>query len=197
LLIGLVGQAAIAGTGGPGTKAVKSANDTISALLKKKAAATKVTTSIRDFVDIDELGKRALTDHWDTLKPAEREEYLGLLRGLIEASYAKGLKANLSYTIHYTGESTDKAGNLVVTTEIKAKRKGRPITIAVDYVLVQDTAGKLKAFDVRTDGVGLVENYRASFNKIIAKDGFAGLIAKMKKKQTESTTAAPPAKTGT
>ena len=37
--------------------------------------------------------------------------------------------------------------------------------------------------DVKTDGVGLVENYRTMFNKIIAKDGFDGLIAKMKKKQ--------------
>ena len=43
--------------------------------------------------------------------------------------------------------------------------------------------GDVRAFDVRTDGVGLVENYRTMFNKIIAKDGFDGLIAKMKKKQ--------------
>jgi ABC-type transporter MlaC component len=39
---------------------------------------------------------------------------------------------------------------------------------------------------VKTDGVGLVENYRTMFNKIMAKDGFDGLIAKMKKKQASS-----------
>ena len=58
-------------------------------------------------------------------------------------------------------------------------------TIAVDYVLVK-AGTKLRAWDVRTDGVGLVENYRTMFNKIIAKDGFAGLSAKMKKKQASS-----------
>jgi len=196
LMIGLVATSAIAGKLGPGTKAVKAANDTISGLIKQKAAASKLTTSIRDFVDIDELGKRALTDHWDTLKPAEQKEYLEVLRGLIEDNYAKGVQANIDYKIDYTGESTTTTGDVLVTTEVKTKRKGRPLTISVDYVLVKDTGGKFKAFDIKTDGVGLVENYRAQFNKIIAKDGFAGLIAKMKKKQAEATkTPAPPATT--
>jgi phospholipid transport system substrate-binding protein len=175
---------------GPGTKVVRKANDTIAALLKKKAApgsaeeqklAAQVTTSVRDFLDIDALGQRALVDHWAKLTPAQQQEFMGLLRSLIEDNYVKGLRANLDYQVVYTGES-EKAGNLVVTTQIKTKRNNRPYTIGVDYVLISD-AGKLRAFDVVTDGVGLVENYRAQFNKIIAKDGFDGLLAKMKKKK--------------
>ena len=69
--------------------------------------------------------------------------------------------------------------------EFNTKRNGRPHTIAVDYVLVKD-GDKLRAWDIRTDGVGLVENYRAMFDKIIDKDRFDGLIAKMKKKQAAS-----------
>ena len=53
-----------------------------------------------------------------------------------------------------------------MTTKIKTKRNGRPYTIEVDYVLVKE-GDKLKAWDVKTDGVGLVENYRTQFNKII------------------------------
>lgn len=183
---GSAGSGATTSTTGPGTKVVKAANTTISGLLKQKATPAKVTTSIRDFLDIDELGKRALVDHWSSLKPAEQKEYLDTLRGLIEDNYAKGAKANLEYKVSYTGESTTATGEIVVTTEIKTKRKGRPLTIAIDYVLVKDAAGKLKAFDVKTDGVGLVENYRAQFNKIIDKDGFAGLLEKMKKKQADA-----------
>ena len=202
VFVALLGSTALAQKAGPGTKAVKSANETIAGLLKQKPApgsaaekalAAKVTTSIRGFLDIDELGKRALVDHWGKLKPAEQKEYLDVLRGLIEDNYVRGLRANLQYTVVYTGESTDATGNTVVTTEIKTKRKGRPITIAVDYVLVK-AGGALKAFDVKTDGVGLVENYRAQFNKIIEKEGFAGLIGKMKKKQAEAAATAPPAK---
>jgi phospholipid transport system substrate-binding protein len=179
---------------GPGTQAVKSANEKISALLKQKAPpnspqekalAGKVTTSVRDFLDIDELGKRAMVDQWSKLDKKQQTEFLGTLRALIEENYVKGLRSNLSYTVEYTGEAPDKDGNLVVTTQVVTKRHGHPYKIEVDYVLKKE-GGKLKAWDVKTDGVGLVDNYRAQFDKIIEHDGFAGLIARMKKKQAES-----------
>ncbi len=176
---------------GPGSAAVKKANDTIAGLLKQKATpgskeekelAAKVMTSVRGFLDIDQLGKRAMVDNWSKLSKAQQEQFQQLLRSLIEDNYVRGLRANLQYQVEYVGESTDKDGNVVVATKIKTQRKGRPYTIAVDYVLVKE-GDQMRAFDVRTDGVGLVENYRTMFNKIIAKDGFDGLIAKMKKKQ--------------
>jgi len=177
---------------GPGTSAVKTANEKISALLKQKPAAGspqekelagKVTTSVRDFLDIDELGRRAMSDQWSKLSKEQQTEFLTTLRSLIEDNYVKGLRSNLAYTVDYTGETTDKDGNIVVTTTVNTKRKGRPFKINIDYVLKKD-GDKLKAWDVKTDGVGLVDNYRVQFNKIIEKDGFAGLIAKMKKKQS-------------
>src|SRR3954468_1255504 len=179
------------GKQGPGTQAVKAANETIAALLKQKVAAgskeekelaAKVTTSVRGFLDIDQLGKRAMVDNWPKMSKAQQDQFLGLLRALIEDNYIRGLRANLEYQTEYTGESTDKDGNVVVTTKINTKRKGRPYAIGVDYVLVKD-GDKLRAWDVKTDGVGLVENYRTMFNKIIEKDGFDGLMTKMKKKQ--------------
>lgn len=191
LLVGAPAFAAPAATG-PGTAAVKAANEKIAGLLKQKPAAgskeekelaAKVTTSVRDFLDIDELGKRAMTDQWGKLTKEQQAEFLTTLRSLIEDNYVRGLRANLEYTVDYTGESTDKDGNLVVNTQINTKRKGRTMKISIDYVLKKEN-GKLKAWDVKTDGVGLVENYRTQFNKIIEKDGFAGLISKMKKKQS-------------
>jgi phospholipid transport system substrate-binding protein len=179
------------GTLGPGTQAVKAANDTIASLLKQKVAAgskeekdlaAKVTTSVRGFLDIDQLGKRAMVDHWAKLTKAQQDQFLSLLRSLIEDNYIRALRANLEYQVDYTGESTDKDGNVVVTTKINTKRKGRPYVIAIDYVLVKD-GNQLRAWDVKTDGVGLVENYRSQFNRIIDKEGVDGLIARMKKKQ--------------
>lgn len=186
--------AAPAAKSGPGTQSVRAANDTIAGLLKQKVAAgskdekdlaAKVTTSVRSFLDIDQLGKRAMVDNWSKLSKAQQDQFLGLLRELIEDNYVRGLRANLDYQVDYNGESTDADGNVVVTTKINTKRHGRPYAIEVDYVLVKD-GDKLRAWDVKTDGVGLVENYRTMFDKIIDKDGFDGLIAKMKKKQGAS-----------
>jgi phospholipid transport system substrate-binding protein len=177
---------------GPGTKAVRGANDTISALLTKdvvagsqeeKDLAAKVTASVRGFLDVDALGKRALVDHWDGLTEKQRTQFLDLLRGLIEDNYVKGLRANVEYKVKYKSEAKQTDGTRLVKTEIKTTRHGHPYTIKVDYVLEQN--GKSwKAFDVITDKVSLVENYRTQFNKIIAKDGFDGLIAKMQKKRS-------------
>jgi phospholipid transport system substrate-binding protein len=141
---------------------------------------------VRDFLDIDELGKRAMADQWAKLTAAQQQEFLSTLRALIEDNYVRGLRSNLTYTVDYTGESTDKAGNTVVTTTINTKRKNRTLKISVDYVLKKQ-GDKLKAYDVKTDGVGLVENYKTQFNKIIEKEGFTGLIARMKKKQSAAT----------
>ncbi len=194
ILLVLFSVVAFADKTGPGTTSVKAANEKISALLKQKVPAgspaekdqaTKVTSSVRDFLDIDELGKRAMSDQWSKLTAAQQTEFLGTLRSLIEANYINGLRANLDYSVDYTGESAGKDGDTIVTTQINTKRHGHPYKIEVDYV-VHDEGGKLKAWDVSTDGVGLVDNYRAMFNKIMSSDGFNGLIAKMKKKQSEA-----------
>lgn len=179
------------GKDGPGTTAVRASNEKIAALLKKKAApgspeekalAEKVTASVKSFLDIDELGKRAMIDHWSRLSAAQRTEFLSILRALINDNYLRGLRANIDYTIAYTGESTDPNGDVIVATAIHTKRRNRPYKIEVTYVLRND-GGKLRAWDIKTDGVGLVENYREQFSKIIAKDGVAGLLSKMKKKR--------------
>lgn len=192
LALPLLAGAALAngnGKAGPGTQAVKIANETIAKLLRQSAApgseaekqlSVQVTSSVRELLDVDALGRRALVDHWSKLSPEQQTRFSTLLRNLIEANYIKGLRANLQYEVVYTGEKK-RGDDLVVTTEVKTQRRGRPYTIGVDYVLRQD-AGKWRVFDVITDGVGLVENYRAQFNKIIAKEGFDGLIARMQKK---------------
>jgi len=175
---------------GPGTAAVKEANDTISGLLKLKVTpgskeekdlAAKVTTSVRGFLDIDQLGKAAMIDQWSKLTKVEQDVFLKVLRELIEASYIKGLRSNVAYTVDYVGESPGADGNILVTTKVNAQRKGRPIAIAIDYVLVKSGKG-LRAFDVKTEGVGLVENYRPMFNRLIKDKGFPALIETMKKK---------------
>jgi len=185
LTVGLLASPALADTGA-GTKAVKSANDSIAKLLKDKADATKVTASVRDFLDLDALGKAALEDHWTEIKTEQQDEYLKTLKALIEANYVKGVKANVDWKTTYSGETAQDDGTIVVNTVVKTKRKGHPLSVSIDYKLAKNAKGKWMVVDIVTDGTGLVVNYRAQFNKIIAKDGITGLLDKMKKKQAEA-----------
>jgi phospholipid transport system substrate-binding protein len=177
---------------GEGTRTVRGANSSVQELLRERAEpgsaaekklASQVTRSVREFLDIETLGKRAMRDHWKKLTPAERRDFVELLRGLVEANYIKALRANLAYEVKYLGE-TPQGDQLLVKTEVVAQRRGRPRSIAIDYVLAREGQA-WRAFDVVTDGVGLVDNYRAQFNKIIARDGFGGLLERMRKKRAK------------
>lgn len=174
---------------GPATQEVKQANEKMSRLLRKqvkagsaeeKRQAAAVTAELRDFLDIDELGRLALEAHWKDLSQKQQGEYLELLRSLIEANYIKGLRAKLDYKVRYTGEKK-RGDKRVVATEVVTTHRGRPTTVDIDY-LVRREDGGWRAVDVITDGVGLVENYRAQFNRIIAKEGVDGLLSRMRKK---------------
>ena len=171
------------------TATVRKANTTVRDLLRRKvkagssaekALANKLTTRVRNFLDIDELGRRALKNHWASLPSEQRAEYLKLLRGLIAKNYVDGLRSNLQYEVSYLGESKTEQ-RTVVKTEIKTKRRGRPYTVSVDYVVRRSATG-WRAFDIVTDGVGLVANYRAQFNRIIANKGFDDLLRRMRKR---------------
>jgi phospholipid transport system substrate-binding protein len=178
---------------GPGVSAVKSANEKVSALLAQKPdpgspaekkLAAEISTQLAGFLDIDELGQRALGQHWKALTPAQRKEYLSLLRELVEANYIKALRSNLTYQVKYL-EEKEQGDSRLVSTELQLQRSGRNETMSVDYAL-RKHGNDWRAYDLITDGVGLVENYRAQFNKIIAKEGVPGLLQRMRKKQTQN-----------
>ncbi len=169
---------------GPGTAAVKAANDKIFDLIKKKAPAADVTKAVHAFFNIDALGKAAMADQWSKLKPAEQTEFLKLLNELIQASYVNIQTGNVAYTTNYVSETTNAKGNLLVATEIKTTRKGRPFTIKIDYELIKNGAN-LQAMDLIVDGSSTVDNYRQMFNKIMKDKGYSGLVEKMKAKLAE------------
>jgi phospholipid transport system substrate-binding protein len=178
---------------GPGSARVRAVNQAIVALLRQKpeagsAAEKQVTAEISKtlggFLDVETLGQSALVDHWGKLSRAQQNEFSKLLTSLVEDSYVRALRSNLDYDVEYQGE-TLRGADRVVATEVTALRNGRPQTISIEYVL-RPSRGTLRAVDVVTDGVGIVENYRGQFNKIIAKEGFGGLIERMRKKHASS-----------
>jgi phospholipid transport system substrate-binding protein len=178
---------------GPGTAAVRRANDSVTALLKQKPPpgseaekklAAEISAQLKSFLDVEKLGERALGEHYKALSAAQKKQYLTLLRELVEGNYIKAMRSDASYQVRYLKEE-EKEGSRFVSTELELQRNGRPETMSVDYVL-QKEGDTWRAFDLITDGVGLVENYRAQFNKIIAKEGVNGLLDRMRKKKAQN-----------
>jgi phospholipid transport system substrate-binding protein len=186
-LLAMVGVA-LAAPKKSASDAIKDANSRLRTILAKqpagqapsKEAAEQVTHELRDLFDIGLLTQRALVDHWDKMTPAEREEITSTLRQIVEKNYVSQLRSNLEYKIDYTGE--EKAGDsTLVKTVIRGKKNGRPTKIKVDYRLAA-VGDAWRVYDVVTEDVSILDNYRSQFNRIIAKEGVKGLIARMKAK---------------
>jgi phospholipid transport system substrate-binding protein len=176
----------------PGTATVRQVNDKLQTLLKKKSPpgsaeekqqAAEIEAKLKSFLDVDELGRRAMRDQWSKLTPEQRAEFTKLLREIVEGHYVRALRSELDYTVAYLGEKP-QGDETTVSTELRITKNGKKQVIGVDYALRKEN-GSWRVYDIVTDGVGLVENYRAQFNQVIAKEGVEGLLARMRKKTVQ------------
>jgi phospholipid transport system substrate-binding protein len=127
----------------------------------------------------EEMAQRSMGQHWRTLTPQQRQEFVELFTDLLTRSYVtriEGYKAG-PQGVRYPKE--DIAGDqAIVHTEIKSERD---LPIMVDYHLLHKD-GDWKAYDIVIEGVSLVNNYRTQFNTIMLKDSYAGLVKQMRTK---------------
>lgn len=147
-----------------------------------KAHDEKLKVVIDPLMEFDKLSERSLRKHWPTLSPDQKAEFILLFRELVFQSYlSKVRSANEDYSIVYEDEEA-KGRKAAAVTAIAKTRKAE---IELVFHLVARSAKVWVAEDIVIDEVSLVENYREQFNKIIAEDGFAALLTKMRKKLTK------------
>jgi phospholipid transport system substrate-binding protein len=144
----------------------------------KDQQGDELSKAIGDLLDYDELSKRALSDHWSTRSEAERQEFVSLLKQLVERNYRKNLRSTRGYEVRQVGSEKTPEGT-VIKTSAKSKTKKRQPPIEIAYTLWQPS-GSWRVVDITTDGVSMVRNYRSQFNRIIRKDGWDALIKRMK-----------------
>ena len=127
---------------------------------QRRAAIAVVAGELFDF---GEMAKRSIAQHWDKRTPAEQEEFVRLFTALIQRSYAS--KVDLqdgAGQMTYRGETMD-AGHAVVQTTVSL---GNGSEMPLDYRM-HKPRGHWQVYDLSLDGISLVANYRAQFNKII------------------------------
>src|SRR5207249_1336631 len=114
-------------------------------------------------------------------------EFVTTLRELIERNYVKQLRTNLDYQVQYKGEQLD-GDDATVTTVVKVRSQGKNTDAEILYKMRKAPPGGVwRVWDVVTDEVSLVRNYRTQFNKIITEQSYEALIKKMKSKLAEGT----------
>jgi len=134
------------------------------------------------FVDYRELGRRTLADEWDRLDERQRTEFVEEFKKMIQRTYVKRFNPNKTVEIEYHGKSEKQPdGTLLVRTTVHSGRS----EARVDYRFHRRD-GRLFAFDVVIDDVSMVKNYRKQFHDILQRDGFAGLMDRIRRKNAKA-----------
>ena len=167
----------------------------VEALLKDKTAAVKALMArpadaarkadlralVRGLIDYGALARGALKRHWEGRTEPERTEFQTLLQALIERSTLEQVEQSPDFEVRWDGSKLLADG-----TRAKVSTLGRSgeTAVEIEYRLSRQEAG-WRVVDLAIDGVSMVRNYRRSFSRIIKQDGWATLIAKMRKKLEE------------
>ncbi len=144
---------------------------------ERRAAVRRIADGIFDF---GETAKRSLARHWAARTPAEREEFVRLFADLLERSYLSRIELYGGERISYLGETLD-GDQAMVHTKLVTKGGSE---IPVDYRMLR-RGDRWLVYDVVIEGISLIANYRAQFNKIITTSSYQELVRRMKTKQDE------------
>lgn len=146
--------------------------------LERFAAIEQLVGDTFDFRGAAELasGRR-----WQSLAPAEREEFTRLFAGLLARSYLLRLTSKISLDggvkVQYLGDSAEE-GSSIVRTAVVRRDGGESL---VDYRMIQ-RGDRWLVRDVIIDGLSVVANYRAQLDRVLATSTMADVLRQMRAK---------------
>ncbi len=144
----------------------------------RRASIRKVAESL---FDLRETTKRCLGQHWQTRTPEEREEIVRLFGDLLERAYISKVELYNGEKVAILNDSVD--GEYATVRTRVVTRQGPEFS--VDYRMLHRD-GAWYAYDVVIEGISLVANYRAQFNRVIQGSSYQDLVRKLRLKQDET-----------
>jgi phospholipid transport system substrate-binding protein len=181
LLAGHITQA----TAGEPLDKVRQTVDNVLTIVNNKALQPQerhkqIRQAVLQRFGFEEMAQRSIGQHWRTLTPQQRQEFVELFTDLLERSYISRIENYKAgpQGVRYPKEEIT-GDHAIVHTEITIERDPEPAR--VDYHLLHRD-GDWKVYDIVIEGVSLVNNYRTQFNTIMLKDSYAGLVKQMRTK---------------
>jgi phospholipid transport system substrate-binding protein len=134
--------------------------------------------------DFRSAAERVLGPQWQARTATEQKEFTALFAGFVQRGFVYWLASVAAIdgdgggiTVHYLSESVDR-DRAVVRTAIVG-RGGRQILLEHDMAY-QGRRWMLR--DISIDGVSLVANYRAQFDRVIRGSSYRDLVARMQER---------------
>jgi phospholipid transport system substrate-binding protein len=180
LLLGAgAGRAVAAGPEGPMalTRSVlEQSNVIVKGPGDRKEKLGKLSELLRGFLDTEALARLAAAKHLEGRSEAEVKEFLGLFHEFFVRTYVQRLLLFDAPDFGY-GEEKIQGDDARVATEVITPGD----RFAVDYVMHR-TAQGWRATDIYVEGVSLARNFRSQFDAAVAREGFPGLLERLRAK---------------
>lgn len=144
--------------------------------LDPEAKKVQISGTVQKFLGIDSLSQRTLGVYWRKGTPDELTQFKSLYVKILEQTYLNRVGDYSGGQVDYDQERVKGNKAILDTKFVSAK-----FNIPVRYKLVEK-AGVWQIYDVLIEGVSLVRSYRSTYNEILRKEGFDGLIQKMEEK---------------
>jgi phospholipid transport system substrate-binding protein len=146
-----------------------------------QANNTAAAQAANAMLDVRGVSQWSLGQHWNTLTPAQQQEFVTLLEQLFaKIAYPKSAEffGDLAVAVKSERITGQRA---VVKTTVRHPKEG---LVTIDYQLNQQES-KWLVRDILLDDVSLAGNLRSQFLKIIAENSYAELLRRMREKLAE------------
>lgn len=134
--------------------------------------------------DFRGAAEQVLGPEWKTRSSVEQREFTSIFSGFVQRGFVYWLASVAEVdtngggiTVYYLGESVDRDRAAVRTALVG--RGGRQIRL--DHWMVQQ-GNRWMVRDITIDGVSLLTNYRAQFDRVIRASSYRELVARMQER---------------
>lgn len=141
----------------------------------------KVMKLAENKLDFGRMAQGSLGPHWAELTPAQRGRFVSLFTGFFEAVYLNKIQDYANLDIQVSNEAF--TGRNYARVDASVVQPGSE-NVPVSFMLARHE-NSWKVYDVAIENVGMIENYRAQFDRIIRAHGISRLMADLQAKQAQ------------
>jgi phospholipid transport system substrate-binding protein len=139
----------------------------------QKKVVEVIETKVAPHFEFTSMTRLALGRNWSQASAEQKKALTQEFRMLLVRTYTTAFTQYKDQVIEYRPLRLAPDETDVVVKSIIKQSSGQPVT--VDYRM-EKTAGGWKVYDVKIEGISLVENYRGTFNSEVQRGGIDGLI---------------------
>lgn len=143
----------------------------------RRAAVRKLAS---EAFDVQETARRALGPHWQQRSPAEREEFVTLFADLLERTYIAKIDLYGGERLKFTDEKVD--GDVASVRGKVTTKQGADVPVEAR---LHKKGERWLIYDVAIEGISLISNYRAQFDRIIRTTSYGELVKRLRNKGGE------------